>query len=181
MVARRLANIMQYTRRVSADTMTAQQLVDAIQDARARLLAAVDALGASASIVAVTDEGWSAKDVLAHQIHYREQVAVALGAPIQPPAYVLAAASRRPSGDEWNALAVAHYGDQPLPDIRACWESLADVILEHTRTRSDGEMAATGAVAWAADRPLWQFIAGDTFMHWFLHASAIEAAAPSRS
>lgn len=73
------------------------------------LLAAFDALGSEAATVTATSDGWTAKDTLAHLIHYAGQVAWALGAKLQPPAYVLANAQRRPSGDEWNALAVAHF------------------------------------------------------------------------
>ena len=35
-------------------------------------------------------------------------------------------------------------------------------------------MNATDAIPWAGNRPLWQFIGGDTFLHWPLHAEGIE-------
>ncbi len=49
--------------------MTTQEVLDAIAREQLRLLAAVDTLGDRASTLAVTEEGWSAKDVLAHLIH----------------------------------------------------------------------------------------------------------------
>ncbi len=156
--------------------MTAREVLDAIARERARLLDAVDALGEEAAIVAVTAEGWKAKDVLAHCIHWEGQVAFGLGAAIKPPAYV-AETPGRPSSDEWNALAVAFYRHLPLPDVRAEHERIIGLIVEKARALSDEAMRATGSVPWAPERPLWRFIGGDTFLHWPQHSEAIERAA----
>jgi hypothetical protein len=128
--------------------------------------------------LAITPEGWTAKDVLAHLIHYAGQVAWALGAPLQPPPYVLSAQGR-PSGGEWNAMAVAHYHDESTAAVRAEFERMVGALLDRARLLTDDQVnaSATDAVAWASKRPLWQFIAGDTFLHWQIHAAAIEQAA----
>lgn len=160
--------------------MTKQELLDGIAQERARLLNAIDSLGASASTVIVTDEGvgWTAKDVLAHHIHYMEQIAFGLGvAGLLPPQYVVDNAARRPSGEEWNELAVGASRSVPIADIRQRFEGLADAIVEQVGRRSDEELDAAGAIPWAGQQPLGQLIAGDTTLHWALHRAEIERAA----
>lgn len=159
--------------------MTTREVLDAIARERARLGKAVDATGLEASTLPVTEEGWTAKDVLAHLIHWLGQVAFGLGAQLQPPPYVTGVGSSRPSGDEWNALAVEHYRDVPLDQVRSEFDGLVEALLARVRLRNDDEMNATDAIAWAPERPLWHFIGGDTFLHWPLHAGAIERAADS--
>lgn len=158
--------------------MTTNEVLDAIARERERLVTAVDALGPDASTLSVTEEGWTAKDVLAHLIHWLGQVAFGLGAQLTPPAYVMGVTSR-PSGDEWNALAVEHYRTVPLDQVRSQFETLVDALLVRVRLRSDAEMNSTDAIAWAPARPLGHFIGGDTFLHWPLHTGAIELASGS--
>ena len=161
---------------ISGHRMTTQEVVDAIVRERARLMAAVDALGAGASTVPVTEDGWTAKDVLAHCIHRAGQIAWGMGAPLQPPAYVVDL-SDRPSGDEWNARAVAYYRDQSLAQVRAELERVIDALIVQVRLRTDDQMVATDAIPWGGERPLWQQIGSETFLHWPAHREAIARAA----
>jgi hypothetical protein len=166
---------------------TTAEVPDAIARERERLMKAIDALGSAASTVPVTEEGWKAKDVLAHLIHWATQIAFGLGAQVQPPVYMIEErrrrelagvdATRMPTGEEANALAVAHYRDVPLAELRAELGSLVEAIVKRACLRTDEEMNATDAIPFAGARPLWQQIGGDTFLHWPLHAAAIERAA----
>ena len=156
--------------------MTTHEVVAAIERERARLLEAVDALDAVASSVPVTGEGWTAKDVLAHCIHWAGQIAWGMGAPLQPQTYVVEVTGR-PSGDEWNARAVAYYRDQSLEQVRAEFERVTDALLGQARRRTDDEMAATDAIPWGGERPLWQQIGSETFLHWPGHRADVERAA----
>jgi hypothetical protein len=153
--------------------MTTRQVLELMAREHARLTAAIDALGEGTSSVAVTGEGWTAKDVLAHLIHYAGQVAFGLGAQVQPPAYV-AGVNARLSGEEWNARAVAHYHAASVAAVREEFERQVALLLEHASFRTDDEMNATDAIPWAGERPLWQIIGGDTFLHWPVHSEAIE-------
>ena len=162
--------------------MRKQELLDAIARERARLVAAIDALGEEADTAIVTTEGdgWTAKDVLVHHIHYMEQIAVGLGVEgLQPPQYVIENAGRRPSGEEWNALAVEASRATTLDEVRARFEILADAIVERIRVRSDEELNVVGPVPWS-ERPLAEFVAGDTVVHWSLHTDEIERAVERR-
>jgi hypothetical protein len=165
--------------------MTSNDVAGAVVAGRGRLLSAIDAMGDGAETMPVTREGWTAQDVLAHLIHWGTQVAFGLGAAVTPPVYMSHERQRRaaaglgdamPTGDESNALAVGHFRGRPFDAVRAEFVQVSDSIIEQTRLRSDDEMAAVGTVPFAGPRPLWQFIAGDTFEHWAVHAEAIERA-----
>jgi hypothetical protein len=157
--------------------MSTHDVVIRLRRERARLLRAVDALGASAATVPVTGEGgWTAKDVLAHLVHYAGQIAFALGAPETPPPYVLGVTERL-TGQEWNERAVNYWRDVPLPTVRSEFERVAAALIECAGLRTDDEMNAVG-IAWAGPQPLWKFIGTDTFLdEWPAHARQIEAAA----
>jgi hypothetical protein len=167
--------------------MTTAEVLDAIARESTRLMNALDSIGAGASTVPVTEEGWTAKDVLAHLVHWATQIAFGLGAQVQPPVYMLEERRRRelagidttrmPTGEESNALAVAHYRDASFAEVKAELENLAEAIVERVRLCTDEQMSATDAIPFAGVRPLWQQIGGDTFLHWPVHAAAIEQAA----
>jgi mycothiol maleylpyruvate isomerase-like protein len=159
------------------------EVLDALAHERSRLLSAVDALGPRAETAFVTEEdGWTAKDVLAHLIHYAGQIAFGLGAQLEPPAYVVAE-TKQLTGQEWNERAVAFWRDTPLADVRAEFERNVDLLVERVRLRSDEDMLVTDAIPWPGqDRPLWQFIGYDTFLHeWPAHSAQIEGAAAGAS
>jgi hypothetical protein len=162
---------------MASTRMTTAAVVDAIERERDRLLAAVAALGPRAASVPVTEpDGWTAKDVLAHLIHYAGQVAFGLGAPETPPPYVLAARERL-SAQEWNERAVAYWADFTLEQVLAEFVRIVDRVIEFAALRTDEEMNQTDATPWAGDRPLWQFIGGDTFLvEWPAHSGQIEVA-----
>jgi hypothetical protein len=159
--------------------MTRDDVLEALGRERARLLDAVDALGPRATTAHVTEaDGWTAKDVLAHLIHYAGQIAWALGAQIEPPAYVLAETERL-SGQEWNERAVAFWQETELDDVRNEFERNVELLVGRIEVLSDDDLLATDRIPWPGeDRPLWQFIGHDTFLHeWPAHAEQIERAA----
>ena len=160
--------------------MRADEVIDALRRERERLLAAVAALGPRATTASVTEPsgGWTAKDVLAHLIHYAGQIAWALGAEITPPEYVLRETERL-SGKEWNDRAVAFWRDAALDDVRGEFERNADLLAERVELLSDDDLLATDRVPWQGEhRPLWQFVGHDTFLvEWPAHAAQIEQAA----
>ena len=156
--------------------MTTQEVLDAIARDRARLDAALDALGDDASTLAVTADGWTAKDVLAHMSHWVGQLAFGLRAPVTPPPY-LATVEGRPSFDEWNAIVVAHYRATPLAEVKALLDRIMDVLVGRIATKSDDEMNATGAIPWSPERMLWESVGGETFLHWPAHCEDMERAA----
>jgi len=156
--------------------MTTKAVLDAIARERARLDDAIGSLGTKAATVRVTPEGWTAKDVLGHMIHWAGQIAGGLGAKIEPPPYAVTVRGR-PSQDEWNARAVAHWRDVPFDKVKAEFDRVVDALVEQVRKRKDDQMNATDQIPWAGARPLWQQIASETYEHWPEHADDIERAA----
>ena len=162
--------------------MRRDEVLDALARERGRLLRAVDALGPRATTANVTEPGsatgWTARDVLAHLIHYAGQIAWALGAELSPPEYVLRETEQL-SAQQWNERAVAFWRDTPLEDVRTEFERNVDLLADRVGQLSDDDLLATDRVPWPGeDRPLWQFIGHDTFLHeWPAHAAQIEQAA----
>jgi hypothetical protein len=149
---------------------TTKEGLDAIGRERARLDDAIRWLGADASTTRVTPEGWTAKDVLGHSIHWASQIALGLGAKLEPPGCV-ANAKDRPSGDaEWNARATAHHRDWPCEKVKAEFDHVDKGLLEQIRKRTDDQMNATDQIPWAGARPRWQQIASETYTRWPRHA-----------
>jgi hypothetical protein len=130
-------------------TMTTQQVLNAISRERDRMDEAVRAMGAGASTVPVTAEGWT--NVIKSQ--------------------------DRPPVDEWNARAVAHYRNLPLDRVKEELDRVVDALVVRVRSRTDEEMNKTDALPYAAPEPLWQQIANETFEHWPEHADDIMRAA----
>ena len=162
-----------------ATRMNRHEVIEAIVLARAKLIDAIDRLGPDAETRAVTEDGWTAKDTLAHCIHWAGQLAWALGAPMHPPAWVEAAGDERPSGEEWNQRVVAHYGAMPLAVVRRDFDTVVDALLDRLRKREDLDVNARAntVIPWIqSDVPVWKAIAGETFEHWPGHAADLERA-----
>lgn len=170
--------------------MSTQEVIESVEREWARLMKAVDALSDGATSLAVTEEGWTAKDVLGHLIHWGGQVNAGLVMyalkkgepsqdempPLEPPAYVKNVEGR-PSGEEWNAMAVDHSREVPLQQVKAELEAIVESILTRARSLSDEEMNSSEVIPWAGRRPLWNQIGTETFLHWPAHSEGIEAAA----
>jgi hypothetical protein len=155
--------------------MKTDEVTAAVDREYARLQSALDALGADAPRRVVTPEGWTAKDVLAHCIHWAGQIAWGMGAKLEPAAYIRAVEGR-PSFDEWNALAVSHYAPMSFDDVRAELDRIVEALKAQVRGRSDEQMAATDAIPWGGDRPLWKQVGAETFEHWPEHSADLERA-----
>ena len=159
--------------------MNRHEVIEAIVLERAKLLDLIDQLAGDAETVRVTEEGWTAKDVLAHCIHWAGQMAWALGAPMHPPAWVEAAGNERPAGDEWNRRVVEHYRVTPLSGVRRDFDTVVDALLDRLRRREDLDVNARAntVVPWIqSDVPVWKAIAGETFEHWPEHSAQLERA-----
>lgn len=157
--------------------VTTQWVLERVRAERDRLLAAIDELGDGATTLSVTEPGgWTAKDVLAHLIHYLGMIASVLGASEKPPAYVVAE-SRRLSGQEWNERSVEFWRPVELTVVRAEFVRLVDQLLSAAATKPDEQMRANHGLPWASPGSLWEFIGRDTFVNeWPAHRAQIERA-----
>ncbi len=159
--------------------MNQTEVLDAIARERDRLLDLADRLGADADRRPVTAEGWTAKDVLAHCVHWVGQIAFGVGAPMHPPAWVEAAGNERPDGEEWNRRVVEHYRPMSLDIVRRDFDTVVASLVDRLRRRGDIDFDARANVVFPwiqADVPVWKAIAGETFEHWPAHSGQLEHA-----
>jgi hypothetical protein len=164
--------------------MNKHEVIEKIVLERARLLDLVNQLGADADKRVVTDEGWTAKDVLAHCIHWVGQVAFGVGAPVHPPAWVEAAGNEKVEGEEWNRRVVEHYKAMPLDIVRRDFEQVVEATLDKLRRRDDidYDVRANAVFPWVkSDVPVWKVIAGETWEHWPEHSESLERARRDRA
>jgi hypothetical protein len=161
---------------MAAKRMTRDEVVAAVERERARLVELVQRLAREAETRPVTEGGWTARDVLAHCIHWVGQLAFGLGATREPPPYVTEAGSARLPADEWNRRVVESYADVPLDRVLADFDGATDAVLERVRLMSDDDVNASGRLPWAPDEALWESIASETFGHWPDHSADLERA-----
>jgi hypothetical protein len=159
--------------------MNKHEVIEKIVLERARLLDLVATLGLDAATLSVTEEGWTAKDVLAHCIHWVGQIAFGVGAPLHPPAWVEAAGDAKIDGEEWNRRVVEHYKAIPLDIVRRDFEEVTGATLDRLRRRDDidYDARANTVFPWIkSDVPVWKAIGGETFEHWPEHSATLERA-----
>ena len=159
---------------VEGKRMTTEQVLEAIARERRRLIAAVDALGADATRARVTEE-WTAKDVLAHCVHWVGQIAFGLGAPLEPPPWVVGVQGR-PTGEEWNKRVVEHHRPLSLAEMKSEFDRYVDHLVARIAELTDEQMNATDQIAWDLGHQLWRQIGSETFDHWPAHSLDIERA-----
>jgi hypothetical protein len=150
--------------------MTSAEVVETLRREYDRLMGAIESVGPDA---VVSPEGWTAKDVLAHCIHWAAQPAKGMGAALEPPSYVIGVDGPSLSTDEWNARAVAHHKGRSFDEVRAEFDAIVDALIEQASMRTDDEMLATDTLPWAGARPLWNKIGTETFLHWPAHTEQI--------
>jgi hypothetical protein len=97
---------------------TQQDLLDSLQDDHARFQQLINRLNEEQQQVAITPEGWSVKDFLAHMSHWKAAtqkliVAYTHDQPLPPVT---------PSGDKANAEAREMDKELSLPEVRNYWE-----------------------------------------------------------
>jgi hypothetical protein len=145
------------------EEMTTAEVLEALTKGRADFMRSVEALGPMVSSLPVTEEGWSAKDLVAIAAHHAGDVAGGLH-PETPPEYVRAVTERL-SLEEWHDRAVRYWKEAPLAEVWAEFDRWLDRLVSTVRSRSDDQMRATDAVPWAGERPLWQIIGRETFLY----------------
>lgn len=159
--------------------MNKHEVMGKIVYGRARLLDLLDQLGPEAETRPVNDGGWTAKDVLAHCIHWAGQTAFGLGAPLHPPAWVEAAGNEQVSEEDWNRRVVDHYRPMSLDIVRRDFEQVVGAIVDRIRRRDDIDYDARASTVFpwiTSDVPVWKAIGGETFEHWPSHVADLERA-----
>lgn len=103
---------------MASERPTQQGLLDSLQEDHARFQKLINHLNDEEQQIAITQEGWSFKDFLAHMSHWKAAtlklvVAYTHDQPLPPV---------MPSGDEANAEAREMDKELSLPQVRNYWE-----------------------------------------------------------
>lgn len=99
---------------------TQQGILDSLQNDLERFRTIINRLNEEQQQIAITPQGWSVKDFLAHTAHWKAAthkllVAYTHDQPLPPPT---------PSGDTANAEARAQDKTMSLPQVRTYWEEV---------------------------------------------------------
>jgi tetratricopeptide (TPR) repeat protein len=109
-------------------------------------------------------EQWSAKDVLAHVVIWKERRAQLLtpAARSEPPATF-------GDIDQVNAEIFEAHRHDSWAEILEHSEQAHRSLVERTQALEDDELAATDAFPWQTGRPLWRRIVGNGYIHPIAH------------
>ena len=79
------------------------------------------------------------------------------------------------SVDEFNALIYQDTHNRPFERVFADFEAVRKQTTRRVETFSDKELVDSNRFSWSEKRPLWKWIASDSFQHESEHAIQIQA------
>lgn len=109
-------------------------------------------------------EQWSAKDLLAHIVAWKERLVREIAAAPSgegPPASI--------DIDQANAEIFEEHRDRSWADILEWSEHVHESLVESTEAMGDDDLVDTQAVPRPDGRPLWRLVAGTGYTHSLLH------------
>jgi uncharacterized damage-inducible protein DinB len=146
-----------------------------MESARAELLEAIAGMSDEQLLEPGVVGPWSVRDVLQH-ISLWEAELVRLLAHVEQ--------GRKPSGERWsanldidalNAKWHAETAGRPLDRVQDDFHAVRRQTLRRLETMSDNDLERVRPQAWLRKRPLWQWIAEETFEHDREHSAEIRA------
>jgi len=154
--------------------MTKDELLDALEDERERFLDTIEELSEDDMLQPGVVGAWSVKDILYHLVLWEAELVKILWR---------AAQGQKPT--------IIYEGDATVDEINAAWyeqgnsrplEKVMDDFITvriQTSTRieafKDKELSDPQLFFWLKDRPLWDWIAEDSFRHEAEHGAQIRA------
>ncbi|MCH7697522.1 MAG: ClbS/DfsB family four-helix bundle protein [Chloroflexi bacterium] len=156
------------------DNHTKQDLLAEIQRERTKLVALLAPLDEAGMLVAVRDDGWTAKDILAHLTAWEQRLLRWLerwrttGDPGRPEVGV--------SWDGFDALNDKDHlatKETPLPDVRRASTDAYEAVIGVLDSMTDDDLAVHPETP---DGPTWSWIfSANTWEHYQEHREEIEA------
>lgn len=161
-------------------TMNQEELYDALDAARERLLIALDPLPDAALLQPGAIGDWSVRDLLAHLTVWEAELVTALMRLQQgkKPDRLLQALADR---DAYNAARFIENKDRDLDRIFDDLQGVRAQLEQWLEGFSDRALNNPQRYKWLAGQPLWELIASLTFQHEAAHAAAVEAFAAAWS
>ena len=118
--------------------------------------------------------GWSIKDMLAHIASWHHRLLAWLDAAVRNQEPTI---SGPDNVEEMNALNAQFYQEnksRPLDEVLADFLITHQQIMDIVQAMPEEDLMSTHRFAWSQGKPLWHFIAGDTFEHYQEHLAQIQ-------
>ncbi len=150
--------------------MNKVELIQAIRSGRAEL----EALWAGANDEQMTrrpgpQADWSVKDLIAHLIYWEQKLVGAIQSGrwnASPPSATV---------NSVNAGVFENNRDRPLADVLADFRRSGEQVIKQVQALSDHDLTDPARFAWQKNRPLWDYIAGETVEHYSDHINDLRA------
>jgi hypothetical protein len=152
--------------------MTKAELLAALQDARAKMEAAMEGLTEAQMVDPGVVGDWSVKDVLSHITAWEAELVTALAKAKRGLSPQLQSWSQSDI-DALNAKWHKEHKNRALDQVLEDFRGVRQQTLRHLEALTDEELAETKP--WLRGTRLFEFIQGDTFEHDLEHAEHIRA------
>lgn len=154
--------------------MTRDEILDALEDEREKFLEAIDGLtDRQIQMPGVVGE-WSVKDIMIHLSAWEAEVVKLLWQ---------AKNGQKPSSmhftqvdvDATNQQWFSDYHSRSLERVQDDFAAVRKQTVRRVEAFSDKDLEDPQRYSWLGDRPLWEWIAGDSFEHEAEHTEQILA------
>jgi hypothetical protein len=154
--------------------MKKEELVEALENERENFLDAIDGLSDEDLEEPGVMQDWSIKDLLAHLTLWEAELIKLLWQAKQ---------GQKPNSvhfnnmdiDELNARWKKEMQDRTLERVMADFHSIRNQTIRRVEAFSDKDLNDANRYPWLKNRPLWEWIAGDSFEHEAEHRQQILA------
>jgi hypothetical protein len=153
--------------------MTKDELLDALEDERENFLDAIDGLSDEALLEPALAGGRSVKDVMIHISAWEAELVKLLWQVKQgdqPSTVHFSSVDVDARNEEWFTA----YHDRPLPRVLDDFAAVRKQTVRRVEGLSDKDLNDPDRYDWLKGRPLWEWIAGDSFEHDAEHAAQIK-------
>ena len=152
--------------------MTKDEILDALEDEREKMLAALDGLSDEEMLDPTVADSWSVKDIIAHLNAWEAELVRMLWQLLQgskPSTVQLSGESIDERNAQWQAL----YKNRPLEAVLEDYQAVRQQTLRRVDQFSEAELNNPAKYPALRGIPLWKWIAEDSFEHEAEHLSDI--------
>ena len=118
--------------------------------------------------------GWSIKDILAHIASWHHRLLMWLDAAVRNEEPTISGPDNVEEMDALNAQFYQKNKSRPLDEVLADFLTTHQQIMDIVQAMPEDDLMSPHRFAWSQGKPLWHFIAGDTFEHYQEHLAQIQ-------
>ena len=152
-----------------------QDLIQRIRDERIRLAALLGVVSESEMLIPLEENGWSAKDHIAHIVIWEKRLVEWLNivergeVPQQlPPGMTW------DDLDRWNEQTFEENHERELKEVLADFDHFADEVVQTVEAIPEDLLMRADSLVWRSGSPLWEMVAANTFWHYPEHRETIK-------